>query len=180
MIINALAIDLHSVALRVFSVYFRASKNTRFLRVACEMYWSMAWALIPEPIALLAILALWLWRFLWLLDLLCFGRFLWAWFWVRFGVPFGFGFGLGFGFAFLSPELASRIDFDRLQNCLSRLVFLEGLQVCVLSICLIPRFAFLPFSQFAFLGLKSVSDWLLGACFFGFGFAWNLLRIFEP
>ena len=117
MIINALAIDLHSIALRVFWGIFELKKILDFcawgekciesgLGLDSRAYrLRFALALIPGlgfalSLALLAILALWLWRFLWLLDLLSFG----AWFWASFGVPFGF--------AFLFSGLAFQIGFD--------------------------------------------------------------------
>ena len=118
-------------SLKKYSIFARGVRNVL----------SPALCLIPEPIAcasalalipglgfalslaLLAILALWLWRFLWLLDLLWFGLplgFLWAsfgaWFWASFGVPFGF--------AFLFSGLAFQIGFDGSQSCLAGLVLM--------------------------------------------------------
>ena len=177
MIINALAIDLHSIALRVFWGIFELKKILDFcawgekciesglvldsrayrLRFALALIPGLGFAL---SLALLAILALW--------------RFLWACLPDWFSVSFGFGLALLLGLVwrlvlgllFCLPSLLAGLVFDGLQSCFAGLVFLEGLRVCVLSIC--------SFLGFAFLGLKSVSDWLPGSCFFWFGFAQDL------
>ena len=137
-------------SLKKYSIFARGERNVleSGLVLDSRAYrLRFALALIPGlgfalSLALLAILALWLWRFLWLLDLLSFG----AWFWASFGVPFGFAFlfsGLAFQIGFDgSQSCLAGLVFDGLQSCFAGLVFLEGLRVCVLSICSFPGLRF--------------------------------------